>query len=178
MQPVAARVLARAHRALVTTFRLDGGDVAERCGRGAPRLRWWHAALDEFARAHLEVKADLIGDVALAMGEAEGSSHDGVSLRRHGEGAIDGAGMLDPARRLGAERASSGGGERVVLGVTPGFATSPLLSQQPATLEAMECGIEHALLDDKYVVRGLANPSADGVAVARAPADGFEDEEV
>jgi hypothetical protein len=42
----------------------------------------------------------------------------------------------------------------------------------------MERGIEHALLHDEHVLCGLANPAADGVAVAWSPAHGFEDEEV
>jgi hypothetical protein len=42
----------------------------------------------------------------------------------------------------------------------------------------MEGGIEHAFLDNEYVLGRLPNPSADGVAMARTPAHGLEDEEV
>src|SRR6185503_4934181 len=66
---------ARTQRALVAALRFDGLDVAEGGRGGAAGILGRHAALDEFARAHLEVESDLVGDVAPAVSEAEGSLH-------------------------------------------------------------------------------------------------------
>src|SRR5690348_8041448 len=92
------------------------------------------------------------------------------------DGARDSRREFRPALRLRAQVGPSGRGQRVVLGVAPGLTDPPLLGEQAFALETMERRIERPLLNDDVVGRGLADPSADGIAVAWSPADGLEDE--
>src|SRR5262245_4898914 len=73
---------------------------------------------------------------------------------------------------------AAGRRELVVLGFAAGLGDPPLFGEEPFALEAVERGIERAFLDDDVVRRRLANPAADGVAVARPPADRLEDQDV
>ena len=73
---------------------------------------------------------------------------------------------------------AAGRGQLVVLRFAAGVGESPLFVEQSLALEAVQGGVERALLDDDAVRGGLANPSADRIAVTRAPADGLEDENV
>src|SRR5689334_25093322 len=66
---------ARAQRALIAALCFDGLDIAEGGCGGAASVFRRHAALDELARPHLEVESDLVGNVAPAVSEAEGSLH-------------------------------------------------------------------------------------------------------
>src|SRR5688500_1997782 len=60
----------------------------------------------------------------------------------------------------------------IVLGGAPGRGSPPPL------LEAVERGIERALTDGQRVAGGLLDPSGDGIAVRRPPAQCLEDEQV
>src|SRR5688500_14899056 len=103
-------------------------------------------------------------------GAAEGSG--GGEDLRHGRG------VAGPRARLGAELGAAASGEAVVLGAPVVLREPPLGLDPAALLQAVEGGVEGALLDAEGVVGRLADPARDGVAVARAPAEGLEDEDV
>src|ERR1700756_3293616 len=55
---------------------------------------------------------------------------------------------------------------------------APIGLDPAAGFEAVEGGVERALLDAEDVVGGLFDPAGDAVTVRRSPAYGFEDQEV
>ena len=83
-----------------------------------------------------------------------------------------------PSRELVAQMLTSCGGEPIELGFAIGVGESPLLLEVAFALEAVERRIQGTFLDAQRVAGGLSDPAADGVAVHRSPADGFEDQEV
>src|SRR5690348_11502890 len=102
----------------------------------------------------------------------------GTLGRREREGARDGARVGRPARGLSAQMRAASGGERVVLGLASRLGLSPLLGDDAASLEAVECGVERTFLNAEHVLGGLADPSADGIAVSRTPGECFQDQDV
>ena len=90
----------------------------------------------------------------------------------------DGAGVFGPDGGLRAELFPALRGELVVLGFAIVLGKPPFGLEQSAFLHAVERGVERALLDLESLVGGLADPRRDGVAVARTPGEGLEDEEV
>src|SRR6185437_127946 len=73
--------------------------------------------------------------------------------------------VVPPAARLVAERFSTGDGEAVELRFAVGVGQSPLFLEQAAPLEAMQRRVKRAFFEGELVVRRLADPPADGVAV-------------
>src|ERR1041385_7051912 len=103
----------------------------------------------------------------------------GASSRpRRGQDGRHHPGVAPPADRLLAELLPPRGGQLVELRLAIGVGDAPLLRQEPAPLQAVERGVERALLDRQHLVGALADPAADGVAVERTPAHRLEDEEV
>ena len=76
------------------------------------------------------------------------------------------------------ETVASGLREAVVLGLAVVVGHSPVCLDEAAALEAVERGVERALADQEGGIGGLFDPFDDGLSVSRAPAQGFEDEEV
>jgi len=74
---VGTRPLMLARLALGPQLGVDRADVPKRGLGGAPRILRRHALLDEFARAHLEMKAELVADVArgVRLEAAKDSTH-------------------------------------------------------------------------------------------------------
>jgi hypothetical protein len=97
---------------------------------------------------------------------------------RGGKNASDGFAEALPLGVLGVELAAAGGGQRVETraavfgGGAPGSG-DPLFLE-----EALERGIERAMLDLEGVAGGLLDEFGDGVTVHRSPAKGAEDDEV
>ena len=78
----------------------------------------------------------------------------------------DGAGHLAPAAGLKREAPATGGGEAVVLGLAVVLARAPVGREPAAVLQAMERGIQRALLDLEDLFRGALDDLGDGVAVS------------
>ena len=161
---------------------LDRRQVAEGLDRRGPRGLGAVPGLDQLARAHVQVKfdlaADVPGDVRYRARQSEESAHDRGSGRCRVERRGDRSGVRLPASDLRAELAPAGYAELVVLGLPPRLGQPPLLLEPPLSLEAVERGIEGALLDGEGVLGGLPDPPADAVAVHGPPAQGLEDEDV
>jgi len=94
------------------------------------------------------------------------------------EDARDESGHAIPLVGFGAELAATGGGEAVETGfaVVVGFA--PLAGDEALVFEAVERGVERALLDGKLFAGDLLDAEQDAIAVERAKGDRFEDEHV
>ena len=76
-------------------------------------------------------------------------------------------GVRRPARRLGAELRSAPRRELVVLRLAVVLRESPFRLDPAAILESMQRDVECAILDVQRLVRRLADPRRDGVAVSR-----------
>src|SRR6185437_15219318 len=105
-------------------------------------------------------------------------SYRRVLWLRRGEHRAHHLRVAPPAAGLVAERFSTGDGEAVELRFAVGVGQSPLFFEQASPLEAMERGVKRAFFEVELVVRRLADPPADGVAVHRPPARRFEDDEI
>ena len=91
---------------------------------------------------------------------------------------IDGAGEAAPVRGFFFELRAASGGQRVILGSSSGVAFHPLGFDPGFLFEAVEGGIERALLDLEHFIGNLLNALGDGPAVLGLERDGFEDQEV
>jgi hypothetical protein len=58
------------------------------------------------------------------------------------------------------------------------FGEPPLAGDRAAALEAVESRIEGALLHAERVLGGVVDPARHGVAMARSPREGLEDQQV
>src|SRR6185503_18023319 len=83
-----------------------------------------------------------------------------------------------PAHGLAPEVCATSGRQGVILGLSAGVRFAPFLGDQAASLEAVEGGVERALLHRERVLRGFTYPPADRVSVARAPRERLEDQDV
>ena len=90
----------------------------------------------------------------------------------------NGARILRPNRRLGAELFSTLGSELVVLRLPVVLRKAPLCLDPTSLFHAVEGGVEGALFYLKALVRGFADPRRDGVSVTGPPRQRFQDEEV
>ncbi len=87
-------------------------------------------------------------------------------------------GIARPADRALAQLAAALLGQLVVLGLAVVVGKAPLGLDEAALLEAVEGGIEGAVLDVEVVLGGGTDPGGDGVAVAGSPAQGLENEDI
>src|SRR6266446_788596 len=90
----------------------------------------------------------------------------------------DGGGELAPGAFFAFELFAACGGEVVILGAAIVFGGAPAGFDPAATFEAMQRGIEGALLNLQNVLGGLLDALGDGPAVLRLESKGFEDEEI
>src|ERR1700759_2442435 len=90
----------------------------------------------------------------------------------------DGACHLAPAAGFEREAAAAGSGEAVVLGLAVVLARAPVGGEPAAVLQAMERGIERALLDFEHVFGGTLNDFGDGVAMCIAGGERAQDHHV
>src|SRR5215204_6827274 len=90
----------------------------------------------------------------------------------------DGGHELGEALRLRLELAATGGRELVEARLAAELRHPPLRVDPPLPLHAVERRVERALLHLDGVGAGIAQPSGDGVAVARSPGEGAQNEGV
>src|SRR5262245_31328172 len=83
-----------------------------------------------------------------------------------------------PRVGLLAQHAASLTGERIELRAPVGLGPSPFRSQQAALLEAVQCGVERAILDDERVVGLLVDPASHAVAMIGAVAQRLQHEDI
>src|SRR6476469_2677819 len=88
------------------------------------------------------------------------------------------SGECEPALDLLLELSASGCGQAVECDPPAIGGDTWLASKKPAILEAIEGGIERALVDGEHVAGHLLNAGGDGPAVVRFQHDGFEDEQI
>src|SRR5690349_8546269 len=79
-----------------------------------------------------------------------------------------------PPIELAAEMFSSFRRQAIELPLAIRFCDSPLLVEEPAFLEAVEHGVQHAVAHKEGPVGGVADPPGDRVAVHRSPGNRFE----
>jgi len=126
------------------------------------------------------------------MGDSEGVSvvcerpvvsWQGLGFRGGCEGEVfddevDGGGEAGPGFALALELGAAGGGDGIEAGLAVGLGGSPLGADPALLLEAVEGGVEGALLDLEDFVGELLDALGDGPAVFGLEGDGLEDEEV
>src|ERR1051325_10163793 len=95
-----------------------------------------------------------------------------------GQRAGHGTYILSPSFAFAAQLRAAFGGEGVVLGLPAGLRLAPFLLEQALSLEPMERRVQCTFLDHEHVGGTLPDPAADGIAVARSPGDGLEDQEI
>src|SRR5215212_5250912 len=103
---------------------------------------------------------------------------DSYVLRHRFEDEPHRLGKSPPVRRLFLEPSPSGGGEAVILCFALVLRLAPLGSNQGLLFEAIQRGIERALLDQQPLARNLLDAQQDAVSVQRPERDRLEDEEV
>ena len=91
---------------------------------------------------------------------------------------VDGGGEAVPVGSFFFELGTAGGCERVELGLAAGFAFGPLGLDPTLLLEAMQSGVERALLHLEDFAGKLLNPLGDGPSVEGFEKERFEDQEV
>ncbi len=85
---------------------------------------------------------------------------------------------MAPAVGLGGEAGAPARREPVILRAAVGLALLPVRAQVAAFLQAVEGGVERALLDAQHVVGSIANAPNDAVPVLRSSHENLEDEHV
>ena len=103
-------------------------------------------------------------------------SHDAPLRFLHDE--IDGGGEAIPVGEFLFELGATGSGEGIELGDAAGFGFGALALDPAFLLEAMEGGVEGALLDLEDFAGDLLDALGDSPTVLGLEGDGFEDEEV
>ena len=83
-----------------------------------------------------------------------------------------------PPIELAAEMFSALCRQAIELPLAICFGDPPLLVEEPAFLEAVEHGVQHAVAHEQGSIGGVADPAGDRVAVHRSPGNRFEDEEI
>jgi len=91
---------------------------------------------------------------------------------------IDRGGEAIPIGGFLFELDAAGGGEGIELGLATGFGFGALAANPALLLEAMEGGVERALLDQEDVARDLLDTFGDGPAVLGLKCESFEDQEI
>src|SRR5215471_14146658 len=146
--------------------RASPGERPERT-RSAARASRWKASSSCISRSRRRRSTSFrsqLGMSDLLGGGREGSGH--------------GVDQLAPGLGLLAQALAAGGSEAVKLGAAVVFRGSPFGREQPLEFEAVESGIECALLDLERAAGDLADAQEDAVAVESAEGDGFEDQDV
>src|SRR5688500_19224041 len=95
-----------------------------------------------------------------------------------GEDLADGGGVARPRHRPRAEVPAAECRELVVLRLPVVLREPPLGLDPAAFLEAVERRVERPLVDAEQGVGDLADPARDGVAVARPPRKGLQNQHV
>jgi len=98
--------------------------------------------------------------------------------RFEAQDVADEASHAVPLVAFGAELFSTSGGELVELGFAIVVGLAPLAGDPALVFEAVEGGVEGALLDFELAAGDLLDAEQDSVAVEGAEGDGFEDEHV
>src|SRR5512132_4034528 len=171
---------------------VDSLDVAEATDGLRTRQLGVEAARDVLARAHLDVErqlgVDLVGDARLPDERPQLATER--ALTRHGsrsatcpplggeQDARYGAGESRPLFGLGAQLLASDGGQPVELRLASELGLAPFGLDPPFPFHAVQGGIERALFDDELLAAGVFEPARNRIAVAGAPAEGFEHEGV
>src|SRR5262245_33773946 len=83
-----------------------------------------------------------------------------------------------PAFGVGLEALSTGGGERIELGLAVVVRRAPLAVDEALMLEPIEGGIERTLLDGERASGDLLDAQQHAVAMLRAERDGLEDQQI
>src|ERR1043166_1905436 len=99
-------------------------------------------------------------------------------MLRGAEHLADGAHVPLPERELGAELGPPLRGQPVVLRPAVVLREAPLGGEPAAALQPVEGGVERAFFDQELLAAPLPDPGGDGIAVARAPGERLEDQEV
>jgi hypothetical protein len=120
----------------------------------------------------IAMESQFVGDARIMMpAEPHGSL-------RGSEDAGDRSGQPIPVGALLVELLTAEPGERIEAGLASSVGRGPFSCEPAALFEAMERGIERALLDLQDVAGHLLQALRDGVAVDRAEGDDFQDEDV
>ena len=99
-------------------------------------------------------------------------------LRGGGEGARNRLHEAIPARGLLTQATASERGEAVVLRLAVVLRRPPFARDKPLVLEAVQRGIQRALLDEECAAGDLLDPEQHAIAVQLAQRYGLEDEEI
>lgn len=91
---------------------------------------------------------------------------------------VDGGGETVPVGGFFFELDAAGGGEGIELGDAAGFGFGALALDPAFVLEAMESGVQGALLNLQNVAGDLLDALGDGPAVLGLESQGFEDQEI
>src|SRR6478609_10939855 len=94
------------------------------------------------------------------------------------EQQFDGEHVAAPARGLTAYRARTGGGEPIVFRPPPALGDAPFAVDPVVALEALERGVERALVHLEGALRHLLDALADPPAVHRCESERLEHQEV
>ena len=90
----------------------------------------------------------------------------------------DGAGVPLPQSDFGLELGAPGAAQLIVLRPAIVLGIAPLGGEESVFLEAVEGGVEGPFFDEEVAVGDGLDPFGDGVAVAGAPGECFEDEDI
>ena len=169
----------------------DGGaDVlADAVGRteAQPRLarglRLAGAVAARGLRAHLEVMAQLLLEVAVELRPAEEQDETAPERGRPGAHAVsmharDRRGEGAPAPLLGLEPPPAAHGEAVEARTAVVLREAPLRAHLPRDLEASQRGVERALLDAQHLLRGALDVLRDPPPVVLAAVERPQDQHV
>ena len=151
--------------AQVHTGSFEACDVAQPADGDVARGLRVHAALDELARPHLDVKGDLLVDLLIERHAPQPRS----------KGALHGANSTfeTPAENrfqvasFGGQLHAAGFGEPVDLGAAAEFRRAPLGLHPPPAFQAIERRIERALFNEHGLAGRVLDEPRDRVAVAR-----------
>src|SRR5687767_12229908 len=122
--------------------------------------------------------------VAMSMWKRTSSSRrfsrswGAISILRQPEHQVDRLGHPCPLGPLGVQVAAAGGGEGVEAGPAVVVGETPLGAEQALALEAIERGVERALVHGEDLERAGLDPLGDTPAVHGTQAEGLEHQHV
>jgi len=168
----------RAEAVLLRDIAEDSRDVAELDVGGAAGLAWRHAALDVLFGFALEVGFKFESGLGATSEALENSLEEHWLLPDGFEDAVNCTYEFVPAACLTDELFATCGGELVEAGFAVVFRRAPLGADPAAVLQAVEGGVQRAMLHLKDFVGAMFDDVGDRVAVGGAEEKRLQDEQI